>query len=135
MSWDDSTPREVRGPKGDETLGAPTASRSRQGEENHGRGGGDENPPTARTNWEQPTDGRDGAAPRGAAAMGDAEAEARTKKRAGGVGRPTAHSTGAALAAAKEGPVSRARAGREGEKNDAGYSPAHFTGTDQAALV
>ena len=52
--------------------------------------------------------------------MGDAEAEARTEKRAGGVGRLTAHSTGAALAAAEGGPVNRARAGREGEKNDAG---------------
>ena len=134
-SWDESTPREVRGPEGVETLGAPTASRSWQGEDGHGRGGGDENPPTAQQNREHPTNGGDGAAPRGAAAMGEAEAEARTEKGAGGVGRPTAHPTGTDLATAAGGPVSGARAGRGGEPNDAGCSPANFTAAAQAATV
>ena len=49
--------------------------------------------------------------------------------------RSTAHPTGAALAAAAGGPVSRACAGRGGETNDAGYSPAHLTGTAPAAPV
>ena len=42
----------------------------------------DENPPTARTNWEQLTDGRDGAAPRGVAAIEEAEAEEEAKSKA-----------------------------------------------------
>ena len=67
--------------------------------------------------------------------MGDAEAEARTEKGAGGAGRPTAHPTSAALDTAEGGPVSGARAGRGGETKDAGYSPAHFPAADQAAPV
>ena len=43
--------------------------------------------------------------------MGDAEAEARTEKGAGGAGRLTAHPTGKALATAEGGPVSGACAG------------------------
>ena len=118
-SWDDSTPIEVRGPEGVKTLGSPTASRSQQGEDRRGRGGGDKNPPAAEPNWEQPTDGGYGAAPRGAAAMEDVEAEAGTEIRAGGAGRLTAHPIGATLAAVVGGPVSGARAGRGGEPNDA----------------
>ena len=99
------------------------------------RGGGDENPPTARPNQEQPTDGRDKAAPRGVAAMGDTEAEARTEKGAGDVGRPAAHPTGVDSAAAAGGPVRGDHAGQGGEPNDDRYSPAHFTAAAQAAPV
>ena len=67
--------------------------------------------------------------------MGDAEAEARKEKGAGGAGLPTAHPTGAVLAAAAGGPVSGDRAGRGGETNGARYSPAHFTGVAQVAPV
>ena len=38
-SWDESTPREVRGPEGVETLGAPTVYRTRQGDDGWGRRG------------------------------------------------------------------------------------------------
>ena len=67
--------------------------------------------------------------------MGDAEAEARTEKGAGGAGRPTAHPTGAALAAVAGGLVSGARAGQRGEPNNSGYLPAHPTGAAGAAPV
>ena len=45
MSWDDLTPREDGGPKGVETNGSPTASRSERGEDGRGRGGMARNPP------------------------------------------------------------------------------------------
>ena len=132
MSGDDSTPREVGGSEGAETLGAPTASRSQLGDDRRGRVGGDKNPPSTRPNWEQLTDSDNGAAPRGTAAMADKETEAKTEKGSGGAGRLTAHSTGAALSAAEGGPVSGARAGQGGETNGAGYSPAHSTAAAQA---
>ena len=65
LSGDDLTPREVRGPEGVETLGAPTAPGSRQGEDGHGRGEGMKNHPPpdppgssrpmAETAWRQGT--------------------------------------------------------------------------------
>ena len=82
------TPREIGGPEGVETLGAPTASQYRRWEDGRGWGGGDKNPPTARPNWEHPTDGGYRAAPRGAAAMEDAEAG--TEQRTSGAGHPKA---------------------------------------------
>ena len=115
LSWDDLTPREVRVPEGVKTLESPTAPRSRPEEDGRGRGGGDENSPTARPNREQTTNGGDGAAPRGAAAMEDAEAETGTEKRAGGAGRPKSHPISAAAAAAVGGPVTAGPAPDEKE--------------------
>ena len=68
-------------------------------------------------------------------AMEDEDAEEGTEQQAGGAGRPTAHPTGAASAAAAGGPVSGARASQGGELNDARYSSAHFTGAAPAAPV
>ena len=125
-SWNDSTPREDGDPEGDETPGSPTASRSWRGEDGRRRGGGDENPPTARPTQEQPLNDGDGEAPQGAAAMRNAEAAARTEKGACGAGHLKAHHTGAALAAAEGVQVSGACARQGGEtNNDAGYLLAH----------
>ena len=46
-SQDDLTPRGAEGPRGDETLGALTASHYRRGKDGRWQGGGDEKPPTA----------------------------------------------------------------------------------------
>ena len=46
-SQENSTPREAEGPRGDETPVSLTASRYRRVEDGRGRGGRDENPPTA----------------------------------------------------------------------------------------
>ena len=56
------TPRVAGGPRGDGILGASTASKDRRGEDGRGRGGGDENPPTAQETTRQGPDGGDGAA-------------------------------------------------------------------------
>ena len=75
MSQDDLNPAGSGGPRGDKTLGALTAPQYRWGEDGQVWGGGDENPPTARNNREQLTDGGDGTARRGVTAMEDAEME------------------------------------------------------------
>ena len=110
LSWDDSTPREGGGPEGDKTPGAPTASRSWQGEDGCGRGGGDENPPPTRPTQEHPTNDGNGTAPQGAAAMGTAGPAERMETEAEGAGHPAAHPTGTVSAAAAVGPVGRDRA-------------------------
>ena len=56
-----NTPGVAEGPRGDETLGGTTAAQDRRGEDGQGRGGGDENPPTARATRMQGADGGDGA--------------------------------------------------------------------------
>ena len=61
-SWDDSTPREDGEPKEVETLGSPTESRSRRGEDGRGQGGGHKNPPTARSTRDRLPNGGYGAA-------------------------------------------------------------------------
>ena len=110
-SWDDSTPREDRGPRGDKTLVSPTASRSRQEENGQGRGGGDKNPPTTRKTKEQPTDGGDGAAPRGKMAMEDAEKE--TEEGTGGAGHPPAYFTRTAASITESDARQRHEYGKE----------------------
>ena len=69
------TPRGAERPRGDETLGALTASQYRQGEDGQGRGGGDKNPPTARATRRQVTDGGDRAARSRRTAVTSAEME------------------------------------------------------------
>ena len=54
------TPGVAEGPRRDKTLGAPTAAQGGTGEDGQGRGGGDENPPTARATRMQGDDGNDG---------------------------------------------------------------------------
>ena len=93
-SQDNSNPREYGGPRGNETLGALTASRSRRREDIHERGRGDKNPPTAQGTREQPPDGGDGAAQQGDTEEPDMAMA--TAAGAGGVGYPTKHSTDAA---------------------------------------
>ena len=101
----------LRSPRKSNPWEPPQRPYTDGGRTDGGGGGGDKNPPTDRTNWDQPTDGGDGAAPQGVEEMEDAKAEAGTEKRAGGVGRQTAHPTFAASAPAEGVPVSRARAG------------------------
>ena len=132
-SWDDSTPREGGGANGDKTPGSSTASRSRKGGDGRGRGGGDKNPAPTQPTQEQPTDGSNGEAPRGAAAMGDVEAAARTETGAGGEEHLAAHPAGAASSTAAGVPVGGDRAIRGGENNGARYSLAHPTGAAPAA--
>ena len=110
-SWDDSNPREDGGPRGDETLGSPVASQSRRGEDGRRRGGGDENPLTARNTRDRPTDGGDGTARRGATARQDAETE--TEERSGGAWYPSAHSAGAAEATNESDTRQRCEYGKE----------------------
>ena len=125
-----------------EKAGAPRETKPREppqrpdpsrGRTDIGRGEGTKTHPPARPTQEQPTDGGDRAAPRGAAAMGNAEAAARTETGDGGVGHLEAHPTGAASAAAAGGPVSGDRASRGGRKNGAGQFPAYPTGVVLAA--
>ena len=47
------TPGMEEGPRGDETLGSPTASQGRRGEDGRGQGGGDGTPATAQATREQ----------------------------------------------------------------------------------
>ena len=135
-SWDDSTPRKRGGTEGDKTPESLTAYGFRQEEDGRGLGGGDKNPLPTRPTQDKPTDGGDGAAPRGAAAMGTVEAAARTETGSRGAGHPAAHPTGAALAAATGSPVGGDHARRGGEtNNDAGYLPEHSLIAAQGALV
>ena len=133
-SWDDLTPREAGTPKGVETLGAPTASRSQQGEDRQGRGGEEKNPPTTEPNREQPTDGGDDTTPRGVTAMEDAEAETGTEKRSGDTGSPKEHPIGADAAAVLGDPAKAEPAPTEEESNNgAGHPTPQTMGAAPAA--
>ena len=100
-SQDNLNPREAEGTRGDETLGALTASCYQQGKDGRGRGGGDKNPPTARATREQGTDGDDGVARRD---MTDALDEAmETAAGAGGAGYLPKHFEGPDGAMTKNG--------------------------------
>ena len=76
-----------------------------------GPGGGDENPATARNTTEQPTNDRDGAAPRGATALEDTEKE--TAEGTGGAEHLSAHFTGEATATIKSDTHLRRDYGKE----------------------
>ena len=101
LSQDDSTPREAEGTWGDETPGSLTASRHQPGEDRRGRGGGDENPPTARATRGKCPNGGDGAARRGRTAAPDKAME--TAVGDGGVGYPPEHFDGADGATTENG--------------------------------
>ena len=54
------TPRVIEAPRVEKNLGATTSSQYQQGEDGWGQGGGNENPPTARTTRRQGPDGGNG---------------------------------------------------------------------------
>ena len=134
MSWDDSTPGEGGGPEGEETPGDPTASRSRWGEEGHGRGGDDKNPTLTRPTQDQAPDGGDAAAPRGAKERENLAAAARTNAGDRGAGHPSAHPTCTALAAAAGGLVGGDRASQGGGTDGARHTPAQTPAAAQAVM-
>ena len=96
----------AEGPRGDETLGAPTAAQDRQGEDRQGRGEGDETPPTTRATRRQGADSGDSAL-RGKQRTAEPPTTMETAEKDSSAGPPPAQSDGADGTRSEHGALTR----------------------------